>query len=389
MLTAESEGGQLKCHPYWRAKDFGSIRLRVLSEKKVSLDIDKRPSQKSGSGGVDGSSMNSTQSPLAGACLPEGPRRRANTTTAFESSTQCTAQFNFNSQAAGTAEPPHAVIRKFALSHAAHPFSPIREITQLHYPSWPDFGTPAQPSHLLALVELANVMQRAALPIDVPGTLASVTASQQNGDGGTGSGSTAASGYRGFDMGAESMPLSWYDMPESSERARPMLVHCSAGCGRTGAFCTVDSVIDMLKRQRQHTLNKHGKGPESRAQGSILKTGGLAGGASQRPSSDRDSDGDVAMDDQPNGSTARHDEHVQRNGHAGIDVKWLDDDSIDLIAQTVEDFRGQRLSMVQSLRQFVLCYETILEWTHRIQESSSGGGGLDPRGRNRSGSLAF
>ncbi|KXX75243.1 Tyrosine-protein phosphatase 1 [Madurella mycetomatis] len=388
MLTAESEGGQLKCHPYWKGKDFGSIRLRVLSEKKVSLDIDKRPSQKSGSGGVDGSSMNSTQSPPSGACLPEGLRRRANTTTAFESSTQGTAQFNFNSQAAGAAEPPHVVIRKFALSHAAHPFSPIREITQLHYPSWPDFGTPAQPSHLLALVELANVMQRAALPIDVPGTLASVTASQHNGDTGTGSGSTAASGHRGFDMGAESMPLSWYDMPESSERARPMLVHCSAGCGRTGAFCTVDSVIDMLKRQRQHTLNRHGKGPENRAQGSVLKTGGLAGGATQRPSSDCDSDGDVAMNDRPNGTTARHDEHVQRDGHAGIDVNWLDDDSIDLIAQTVEDFRGQRLSMVQSLRQFVLCYETILEWIHRIQESS-GGGGLDPRGRNRSGSLAF
>jgi tyrosine-protein phosphatase 2/3 len=38
MLTAESEGGQLKCHPYWKDKEFGPIRLRVLSEKKVSLD---------------------------------------------------------------------------------------------------------------------------------------------------------------------------------------------------------------------------------------------------------------------------------------------------------------------------------------------------------------
>ncbi len=79
---------------------------------------------------------------------------------------------------------------------------------------------------------------------------------------------------------------------------------------------------------------------------------------------------------------------------AGLDVTWLDDDSVDLIARTVEEFRGQRLSMVQSLRQFVLCYETALEWVWRLQERSStappGGGGGGPvaaNGRARSGSL--
>jgi len=37
MLTAESEGGQLKCHPYWKAKEFGPIRLRPLSEIRLAL----------------------------------------------------------------------------------------------------------------------------------------------------------------------------------------------------------------------------------------------------------------------------------------------------------------------------------------------------------------
>jgi protein-tyrosine phosphatase len=41
---------------------------------------------------------------------------------------------------------------------------------------------------------------------------------------------------------------------------------------------------------------------------------------------------------------------------------WVLNDNIDLIEKTVEDFRLQRLSMVQSLRQFVLCYETVSEW---------------------------
>jgi protein-tyrosine phosphatase len=41
---------------------------------------------------------------------------------------------------------------------------------------------------------------------------------------------------------------------------------------------------------------------------------------------------------------------------------WVNQDDMDLIAKTVEDFRLQRLSMVQSLRQFVLCYESVMEW---------------------------
>jgi protein-tyrosine phosphatase len=44
------------------------------------------------------------------------------------------------------------------------------------------------------------------------------------------------------------------------------------------------------------------------------------------------------------------------------DGNWTLRDDMDLIEKTVEDFRLQRLSMVQSLRQFVLCYESVLEW---------------------------
>lgn len=41
---------------------------------------------------------------------------------------------------------------------------------------------------------------------------------------------------------------------------------------------------------------------------------------------------------------------------------WSLTDDVDLVAETVKDFRLQRLSMVQTLRQFVLCYESALEW---------------------------
>ncbi|CAJ2510851.1 Uu.00g064760.m01.CDS01 [Anthostomella pinea] len=309
MLTAEQEGGQLKCHPYWRGREFGAFRLRPLSEKKISLDIDKNRSSSSASSASGAS---------------DSGRRRANTTTTLDSAAP-PAQ-----PAQPTSEVPYVIVRKFALSHTAHPFAPIREITHLHYPSWPDFGTPAQPSHLLALVELANVMQRSALPVESSTVTAAVSAQHP-------------------------ATMSWYDEPESDAKARPMLVHCSAGCGRTGTFCTVDSVIDMLKRQRLAS-----PGSPTRVDG----------------------EGDVSMDDGPlsprtasqtcDADGRKKARHYASGGIGSMEASWVGDNNLDLIESTVEDFRKQRLSMVQSLRQYVLCYESIAEWVWRLQDRSSG-----------------
>lgn len=328
MLTAESEGGQLKCHPYWKDQDYGSIKLRLLSEKKASLDIDKYRTD-------------SNATPLADSAC-DASRKRANTTTAFGTSTPTSQAAKGPVEAA-----PCVTIRKFALSHSSHPFAPIREITHLYFAAWPDFGTPAQPSHLLALVELANVMQSATHP----GETASIMGASKT--------------------PANSLPIAWHDEPERDSNCRPMMVHCSAGCGRTGTFCTVDSVIDKLKRQRL-------------AKASLKKSYDVE---------------DVAMFDSDDGVSPMTNKqmyfqrgtHHQTNSaekklHHGAeraDTLGVQDDSVDLIQKTVEDFREQRLSMVQTLRQYVLCYETVMEWVNRTKD----GGPVSLGGRTRSGSL--
>lgn len=187
----------MKCHRYWESGDYGPLRVRNLAQKSIHLE--SQPS---------------------------------------------------------TEEDPCIIVRHMSLSHSAFPFQPLREITQLQYPYWPDFGTTSQPSHLLKLIEQCDEVVKAT------------------------SDAAATTLEAGF------------------EEQRPVLVHCSAGCGRTGTFCTVDSVLGMLKR---------------RIQGQI-------------------SEG------------------------------WVHDEKLDLIAKTVEDFRTQRPSMIQNLSQFVLCYESVLEW---------------------------
>lgn len=242
MLTAESEGGLLKSHPYWSAGEYGPLKLKQLSERTVSLDP-KSSSPKSPAG-----------------LRPNLGMRRSTTNTLPKDA-------KADEVRSPAAESSAVVVRSFALTHSNRPFEPMREVTQLHYSQWPDFGAPASPTALLTLVEQVNKYVRgSSTPNAVP--------SPQD---------------------------------AAPEDERPIIVHCSAGCGRTGTFCTIDSVIDMLKRQHL----------------------------------DQSRDAD-SMD---------------------VDVdRWVKRDDEDLVAKAVDDFRHQRLSMVQNLRQFVLCYESVMQW---------------------------
>jgi len=279
MLTAESDGGQRKCHPYWLPGDYGPFKLKALSERHLSLEQSK-PARSFTSpvnlGTKDG--------------RPSMGRRRST---------------NYASQPTPVQSPvdsdtPHVIVRKLTLSHASRPFEPLREITQLQYSSWPDFGAPAHPAHVLGLVEQCS----------------SIVCSHESGKG-----------RRGPDEPAR-------------EGERPIVVHCSAGCGRTGTFCTIDSVVDMLKRQHQYR------------------------DIQDRKSFHKAEDGDMDLD-------------------AKEEDTWMGKDDEDLVTKTVSDFRLQRLSMVQTLRQFVLCYESVLEWVAAEMPSQyqrlggSEGGGAD------------
>ena len=302
MLTAEQEGAQVKAHNYWDQRQYGSLQLEFLSEKKASLDLAKIHRSKNRPAVGRRSSTNPANIPLA-------------------------PQTGKDDKASNDA--PFVTVRKFTLSHKDRPFERMREITQLQFDSWPDFGAPAHPSHLLGLVEQTEAVI----------CVANKTSSKQ---------------------------------PAAAE-SRPVLVHCSAGCGRTGTFCTVSSVIDMLKRQRISRLGSViGETPAtpSRSRASPMDT---SGNTPAKPPSKVDNKSTSVVQNQSSGSKDFFDsfsslsknEASDKGTNASDDTvegSWIDRDDVDLIEKTVEDFRHQRLSMVQSLRQFVLCYESIMEW---------------------------
>ncbi|KAF2115833.1 hypothetical protein BDV96DRAFT_492197 [Lophiotrema nucula] len=266
MLTAESEGGQTKAHNYWTGGQYGHLYLSPLGERRASLEPSRIHNRQRDRPAIG--QRRSTNPPK-----PNLAAKEQNTPSP-------------------SSEQPFVIVRKFTLANSNEPFERLREITQLQYSSWPDFGAPAHPAHLLGLIEQCDAVVR-----QVNGTSAASRPDPPNG--------------------------------------RPVVVHCSAGCGRTGTFCTVDSVIDMLKRQRQARNQRQStpmeldkSSPPPVGKGKDMRTEG------------------------PEGNWAMHDEY-------------------DLIEKTVEDFRHQRLSMVQSLRQYVLCYESVLEWLVEQQPKSA------------------
>jgi protein tyrosine phosphatase len=127
-----------------------------------------------------------------------------------------------------------------------------RTLSHIQYKGWMDFGVPDDPLGTLRLIELAGNTQ----------TSFEHHAIQNN------------------------------ELPVG-----PMFVHCSAGCGRTGAFCTIDTLMTRLTIQ------------------------------------------DECMTE------------AEREGQ------------LDILRETVEKFREQRVSMVQTLRQLAFCYEATLWWT--------------------------
>jgi protein tyrosine phosphatase len=90
---------------------------------------------------------------------------------------------------------PDFTIREFSVIHQVT--NQERMITQLHYTSWPDFDVPRDnPIGILKFIRKCRAVRERNQPA-------------------------------------------------------PVLVHCSAGCGRTGTFIALDAMLQMLQKEKR------------------------------------------------------------------------------------------------------------------------------------------
>lgn len=110
--------------------------------------------------------------------------------------------FNLPSAQAVNSEEIATIRRKILLKDQN---GECREINHFQYIAWPDYSVPNDPESLLVLMRMANTVQHEV------------------------------------DLEAKS---------NQSQAVGPMVVHCSAGVGRTGTYILIDSVLDIIRRAR-------------------------------------------------------------------------------------------------------------------------------------------
>ncbi|KIJ68847.1 hypothetical protein HYDPIDRAFT_37273 [Hydnomerulius pinastri MD-312] len=239
MLTREVENSMVKCGTYWTATTYGPLELKLLSTSP--------PTSPSASSATDNSNAGFFFAPREPPATSSGGKDR-----------------------------PSIITWTFSLSHTSYPGVPPRRITHLQYLDWPDMNVPEDPRGILDLVRRVDK----AVAESSPGPSPSVSGSSSNsGSLSPDSGSVSASPSPGIGSGSEVGGLdksffapfravtregkrkrgSGWRHPEldprtgvaafALSRAAPVLLHCSAGVGRTGGFIAVDAVLDAVKRE--------------------------------------------------------------------------------------------------------------------------------------------
>lgn len=315
MITRRHEAGREKCADYLRNGQYGDM---VVS-------VDHRNKHDGGPGGIesDGDEERDMASGFFG--FPSVPPLEEQSPV-------------IEPQPKSTNRPKGGVLRKMVrLSRTTRPDLPARQIAHIQYRGWPDFDVPPAAEEVLDLIA---VSQRAAEEIQLLN-------------------SRAIDEYTRGTPGEDPAQI----RKTVGSGAGPVIVHCSAGVGRTGSFILLDVMIEVLKAQYvTATLHSsspplpHPQSPQSNNCSSTPKErSSIALPIEQQPQPQ-------PQDKLSHSTLPRFLDSQLCDCRAMIAPIW----QTYPIMAVVNEMREQRMSMVANYRQYVFLHEVLL--TFMLQE---------------------
>ncbi|KAF7367404.1 hypothetical protein MSAN_00803000 [Mycena sanguinolenta] len=263
MLTREVEGAQIKCGTYWRPGTYGPLRVELLGCAAegctgVCALCSAEAGAEPGGGGffsaAMGMQMQHTPKSPAGSPLGLTGRPHQQPTTPQPP------------------QPPGQLIKRtLRLTHAAYPEAGPRRIVQLHYLGWPDMNVPEDASGVLGLVKGKSGSGGDEMEVEKE----EEDVDSSDGESGGDDSDSEVDGATGVLRRAL----------RAGNADAPVLLHCSAGVGRTGGFIAVDAVLDAVRQEARemYAAGSSGVSPIAfggEGSGSAIGAGGGSGGGS-------------------------------------------------------------------------------------------------------------